>query len=592
MVLFCSCTWGFHIPESSAAGEWTEDCWKEMSHPTWEKANNFLYPPSQFLQHSFIWDALTVEELSRPNQSALLEAYQLSDWKPMFIDAHFSLSPGAKELVRRLENLEKDAIDPAPYHLKQLQESIRKLEETCSSLELLKPAYLKLVGKIAPAEQPQARSFSSASDFLAYCRKSASAGSDKNSAYTDFLSGLEAKYKELAESASKLDITMTSAIIRLAFELDPFSNEKQVQAFSGQMSMSDLLKSVEPSSPRYQTIHKAYNHYRDAILRKKETPRISAASLRLGDSGKDVGQLQERLREDGFYKGEINAKFDTATLEAVKEFQARHNLEPDGVVGEQAKTWLNIPSDQKMLLLARSLKLLRQSNSRLYDRYIRINTPEFMLEYYKDGKPAAKHRVIVGKSTGKQIKINGQMVAENNTPPISSHIERLIFNPRWYISDRIRKELDASLASDPSIFSRNGYVKMSSTYSWGEPRLFQLPGPKNPLGRIKFEFDNPYAIFIHDTPNKNLFQRSRRDFSHGCVRVDKAIDLAKLLLHDDGNPAAEKTEAFLGRKDQTFVELKTPVPIIIEYIPVTTDEKGHLLFCGDPYGWFKTASKK
>jgi murein L,D-transpeptidase YcbB/YkuD len=592
MVLFCSCTWGFHIPESSAAGEWTEDCWKEMSHPTWESANNSLYPPSQFLQHSFIWDALTVEELSRPNQGALLEAYQLSDWKPMFIDAHFSLSPGAKELIRRLENLEKDAIDPAPYHRKQLQESIRKLEETYSSLELLKPAYLKLVGKIAPAEQPQARSFSSASDFLAYCRKSTSAGSDKNPIYADFLSELEAKYKELAESASKLDITMTSAMIRLAFELDPFSSEKQAQTFSGQMSMPDLLKSVEPASPRYQTVHKAYNHYRDVILQKKEIPRISAASLRLGDSGKDVAQLQERLREDGFYKGEINAKFDTATLEAVKEFQARHNLEPDGIVGEKAKTWLNIPSDQKMLLLARSLKLLRQSSSRLYDRFIRINTPEFMLEYYKDGKLAARHRVIVGKSTGKQIKINGQMVAENNTPPISSHIERLIFNPRWYISDRIRKELDAVLASDPSAFSRNGYVKMSSTYSWGEPRLFQLPGPKNPLGRIKFEFDNPYAIFIHDTPNKNLFQRSRRDFSHGCVRVDKAIDLAKLLLQDDANPAAEKTEAFLGRKDQVFVELKTPVPIVIEYIPVTTDEKGHILFCGDPYGWFKTASKK
>jgi len=236
-------------------------------------------------------------------------------------------------------------------------------------------------------------------------------------------------------------------------------------------------------------------------------------------------------------------------------------------------------------MIASSITALRQSQTRRNERYVRINIPQFMLEYYRDGRPQSLHRVIVGKSSGKKIKVKGRWVGENQTPVLASSIEQVVINPRWYVSDRIRLELNQMASSDPEYFTRHGYVQMNSTHPWGEPRLFQRPGPTNPLGRIKFEFPNDYAVYLHDTPKKQLFQRSRRDFSHGCIRVEKADVLAEILLKDDANPAAEKAASYLSNERQVFIRLTDPVPIIIEYLPVGSNDGGQVIFFGDPYGW-------
>jgi murein L,D-transpeptidase YcbB/YkuD len=215
------------------------------------------------------------------------------------------------------------------------------------------------------------------------------------------------------------------------------------------------------------------------------------------------------------------------------------------------------------------------------------------LEYYKTGKLEATHRVIVGQTKGKKIKVQGKWMGINQTPTLVSAIEQIIINPRWYVSDRIRLELNDEAAADPLYFSRHGYVQMSSAYPWGDPRLYQLPGPSNPLGRVKFEFSNPYAVYLHDTPKKQYFKRARRDLSHGCIRLDGAVEFAALLLKDDGNPAAQKMETYLANNKQVYFKLSEPVPIIIEYMPASSNERGQVLFCGDPYEWFdKTPREK
>ena len=180
-----------------------------------------------------------------------------------------------------------------------------------------------------------------------------------------------------------------------------------------------------------------------------------------------------------------------------------------------------------------------------------------MLEYYKDGQFQEAHRIVVGKASGKKVKFRGKMVGENQTPTLTSSIEQIILNPRWYVSDRIRLELDTEAKSDPEWFTKHGYVSMNSQYPWGAPRLFQSPGPKNALGRVKFEFPNPYAVYLHDTPLKHLFARSRRDFSHGCIRVDKALELAETLLRDDASPYAEKMTIGSCRVQAGFREALT-----------------------------------
>ena len=200
----------------------------------------------------------------------------------------------------------------------------------------------------------------------------------------------------------------------------------------------------------------------------------------------------------------------------------------------------------------------------------------------------AVHRVIVGKAAGKKVKYQGRIIGENQTPTLTSSIQKVVFNPRWYLTDRIRKEIEGVAGADPAYLSKHGYVQVGSANS--KSRLFQQPGPSNPLGRVKFEFPNGYAVFLHDTPKKQLFQRSRRDFSHGCVRVDKAMELAKMLLTDDENPAASKTEALLAGNKPQHIKLRTPIPIIIEYMPVAAMENGRVVFLGDVYGLFSHKS--
>jgi len=376
-------------------------------------------------------------------------------------------------------------------------------------------------------------------------------------------------------------------LIRFAQEMNPFSPELQEKVLLGKISMAEFLDAAVPASPHYATLRKALAKYRNLAAQEQWHRFHSGKTLRQGESGQEVTNLQKRLAQEGFYSGKISGHFDHATADAVRQFQRYHLIDPDGAVGQRTKDWLNVPYNKKVRLIQESLKQLRQSRARSYDRYVRINIPQFMLEYYRDGKIQAEHRVIVGKAAGKKVKVQGRWMGENQTPSISSVIDQVVFNPRWYVSDRIRRELADEIAADPNYLDKHGYVKMSSSYPWGEPRLFQLPGPGNPLGRVKFEFSNAYAIFLHDTPKRHLFQRAKRDFSHGCIRVEKARELAQLLLADDGNPAVGKTESFLeSYTRQAFVKFNRPVPIIIEYVPASSDGNGQVVFCGDLYGWF------
>jgi murein L,D-transpeptidase YcbB/YkuD len=142
--------------------------------------------------------------------------------------------------------------------------------------------------------------------------------------------------------------------------------------------------------------------------------------------------------------------------------------------------------------------------------------------------------------------------------------------------------------NDEFYFQKRGFRALDSTYSWGEPRLYQLPGGKNPLGKAKFLFDNPYGFYLHDTPEQHLFKRASRAISHGCIRVERALDLAREILTKENPKRAEQIESYLKKPDQTYITLENPVPIVITYFPVSAGEDGLLEFGGDPYGWEDT----
>jgi peptidoglycan hydrolase-like protein with peptidoglycan-binding domain len=527
------------------------------------------------LWRSYIWENFPDDVLKGSEPDPVSEAYQQNDWKPIFISGQFHLSREGKLFWECLHSLEDQAIDSTPYKLDELARSIESLEHDLMALKGIDP----------DPRDTTAEALANPIDTSAASHTGSKPGMDGAPASPPPVSPQERleKYHQTFQAAGELDVRLVSAFVRYAKEMNPFCGADLTEALAGRTPIPRFLKDLEPASGDYENLVSTYIRYKKLSAGGRQTY-VASAPLRPGESGNNIRDLQKRLQQEDFYSGTITGIYDSETQHAVKQFQIAHQIDPDGAVGQRTRDWLNVSFREKAEMVAYSMKGMRQSKTRTANRFIRINIPQFLLEYYKDGNIQETHRIVVGKAGGKRVKFRGRMVGENQTPTLTSSIEQIILNPRWYVSDRIRLELDSEAKSDPSYFTRHGYVQMSSLHAWGEPRIFQMPGPKNALGRVKFEFPNVYAVYLHDTPLKQLFQRSRRDFSHGCIRVDKAINLAETLLKDDNSTYVQKINSIVETDHQVFVKLAQPVPISIEYLPVFPNGKGQVVFLGDPYG--------
>jgi len=557
---------------------------KEASHTQASKAVAERPAPavaakaSSPLWRSNIWEAFPQDWLNSPQGGTLSAAYQQNGWTPFFIDSQFELNEAGKLVWGRLGSLEDQAIDPKPYKLDGLATAAQRLDKNRALLQAIEP-----VPRDTAADMPTADPASRQSAETRHQGPGQPASDTHPAQSRDRLE----KYHQTFKAAAELDTLLAGAFSRYAREMNPFSSEIQARALSGEISMKQALKELEPSSSQYHVLTASYARYRQLAAHGQQQAYTGPTSLRHGENGNHVRDLQKRLQQEGIYTGSITGHYDAETQRAVKEFQAMHHIDPDGVIGQKTKEWLNVPFREKADMIAYAMRSLRQSPTRAHDRFVRINIPQYLLEYHKEGKIQETHRVVVGRASGKKVKFQGRMVGENQTPTLNSTIEQVILNPRWYVGDRIRIELNAEAKSDPEWFTRHGYVQMASLYPWGQPRIFQRPGPGNALGQVKFEFPNIYSVYLHDTPKKALFQRSRRDFSHGCIRVEKALDLALALLNDDNSSQSQKVKSILSGQNQTFIKLSKPVPISIEYIPVAANGNGQVVFLGDPYGKLK-----
>ena len=542
--------------------------------------------PSQW--SAFIWDALPPEQLSGNDRNIILEAYQARDWKPLFFTSRFEPTAGANELIRRIEASEAEGIDPKPYQLDAVRKRLDSLAGLRASLSTLDPDFSDT--RAVLSDRPSFESAPAAPTARPPQQGTAASSTSGSAQAAD--REKERKYRDAFREAGEIDIELATRLVKFSHEMNPFAGDLVVEGLQGRIPMTEFMGRLEPVSPHYKPLIGALAAYR----KLSQTPLIpyrGKVPVKPGEHGNHVSTLQDRLQQEGFYKGKINGNYDRATQDAVRDFQRAHLLQADGTVGQRTRDWLNVPFARKAEMIAQALKLTRESQVRPFEhgKFLRINIPEFVLEYYRDGAIREIHRIIVGRSSGKQVKVRGRMVGENQTPTLVSAIEQIVINPRWYVSDRISLELNSEAARDPQYWTRHGYIQMSSRYPWGQPRIFQMPGPSNALGRVKFEFPNPYAIYLHDTPRRYLFQNARRDYSHGCIRVDKAEELARTLLTDEQNPAAQKIPSYLTNKNPSYIRLAKSVPIVIEYVPASSGDNGQVLFAGDPYGLFDLQAK-
>ena len=507
------------------------------------------------LQRSIAEASLGEHEAER-----LCALYQGNNWEPLFIDPGFQLTPDGRYFLDRLSSLTSEGFDSGRFPRSRLNDQLKNLD----TVRTANPA-------IVAGRPPAPR----------YIMQAAAATTVTDSAWSD---QDEATREPLHWAAAQVDLTLLTLLARWVEDMNPFEPFEGLKSIGRFPSLADFLDSLKPRDQRYGAIEQALGRYLHLATTDPLPPIQSAGAIRPGATGRMVERIQNRLHLEGYYAGPVNGRFDPATRAALKDFQEHHLLPADGVVGERTRAWLNAPFADKAKLIAASMRTMRQSEARRQTRFLRINVPEYTLEYYKDGQLFDKRRIVVGRSSGRRVRYGSVWVGENHTPTISSSIQRVIINPRWYVPERIRLELTGRIAADPSYLSEHGFVSMQSEYSFGGARIYQAPGRHNPLGKVKFEFPNRYGVYLHDTTEKHLFQRARRDFSHGCIRVEQATDLAQMLLRDDQNPALAKVPGYLAGTSQRFIELVTPLPIVVEYAPVTVSPEGRLIFIGDPYG--------
>src|SRR5262249_18589754 len=248
---------------------------------------------------------------------------------------------------------------------------------------------------------------------------------------------------------------------------------------------------------------------------------------------------------------------------AMKHFQTRHGLEPDGRVGAGSLAALNVSAAERVEQIKLTLERWREMPRSLPPTRIVVNAAAAELILYRDGESALTSRVVVGD-------------VEHPTPVLSARVQSALFNPPWNVPASItKKEIGPKIKQDPGYLARNHYVYVGS-------RLQQTPGPWNALGGVKFELPTPLDVYLHDTPAKPLFAKPMRAASHGCVRVQQARPLASILLGESWPPEAVDQAIAAGETRRVF--LKTAIPVYLLYLTAFTDEDGTAEFRDDFYG--------
>ena len=351
-----------------------------------------------------------------------------------------------------------------------------------------------------------------------------------------------------------------------------------------------VLNGLAPSHPEYAALRAELQRLRGEPG-ADWSPIPGEDKLALKSRGERVTYLERALNALGYLNTPADDYYDETTVLAVRAFQEGSGLESDGVAGRKTLVALNNAHPHRRLrTLELNLERWRWLPDDLGTRHLRVNVAGFDLRLVSQGTTELSMSVIVGREA-------------RRSPVISEMMTYLVLNPSWNLPHKIAVQDKLPLIQkDPGILDKLGYEVYRDwsvdstpvdwrTIDWPSLgpgyfpyRLKQRPGPENALGRIKFMFPNKFDVYLHDTPAKELFARSERAFSSGCIRVERPVELALALLGDDPKWTAETLEAALDRGTEQVVRLKQSVPVHLLYWTAWVDESGTLRFRRDVYG--------
>ena len=318
-------------------------------------------------------------------------------------------------------------------------------------------------------------------------------------------------------------------------------------------------------------------------------------NLAVGQSSPVVPALRERLTMMGDAKGcqSDTSRYDTCLKEAIKHYQKRHGFIPNGRITQETISALNIPIERRIEQMRLNLDRIKWLNTRNSQHHIMINIPAFTLFFEEDKKLIQEMKVITGKKS-------------NPTPIFSNTVKTIVLNPQWNVpTSIIQNEMIPKLLRNPNAMARQGIEifagwdedakKISGgSVDWGQYRysanvpyrFAQVSGSRNALGKIKFLFPNQFSVYMHDTPNKKLFNNNIRAYSHGCIRLAQPKELLKTFSTFNNINLKSSTEILKGSK-KSYLGLNNKVPIDVVYLTAYVDYDGVLQFRNDIYGYDK-----
>jgi murein L,D-transpeptidase YcbB/YkuD len=484
------------------------------------------------------------------NPSSVTRFYQIRKYEPAWTREGTPL-PAADTLARTIRAADAEGLQPKDYHLDRIEAALGEIRQI-----------------LARNETPDAGR-ALALEFLL---------SDAYFVYAAHLLNGRVNPETLHED----EWTIYPSRFNLARHLQKALEGNDVEG---------SLKSLLPAQPGYGRLKTALVVYRALAEKGGWSVVPGDGRLEKGMKNERVPALRARLKVTGEMPAAVDGSgdvFDEAVEEAVKRFQMRHGLYDDGIVGARTLKALNVPAPSRVRQIELNLERWRWLPQNLGNPYILVNIAGYGLEVVENEAQVLAMKIVVG-------------TAFQKTPVFSGKMTYIEMNPYWNVPHSIAtEETLEKIRKDPNFFAKenmkvfkagpNGETVNPASVDWSSLsennfpyRLRQEPGPRNPLGRIKFMFPNKHSVYLHDTSDPQLFRKERRGFSHGCIRIEKPMDMAEFVMRGSKEWSREKIAAVLKTKETTVANLPKPIPVHILYFTAWGNGDGTVHFLEDIY---------
>ncbi|OXA98055.1 L,D-transpeptidase [Flavobacterium oncorhynchi] len=379
-------------------------------------------------------------------------------------------------------------------------------------------------------------------------------------------------------SVTDADMLLSSLYIVYAQKSNSDSNKKlsydaMLKDFLNYSTIEKATVKTEDDKNLYdqyyklQGVLKQYKKIEQSNKWKPITTETPYKDLRPDAASSTIAQVRTRLYLLGDLKQDSKSDvYDRELMDAVMKYKVRNGFKPNYILAEEHIKEMNIPLSDKVKTLVLNMERVRSISAELVnnDEYIMVNVPSYELIYVKNGKIELTSSVFVGSPLTKTTIFNGQ-------------IERIVFSPYWTVPQSIvENELKLKIAANKNYLAEHNMEMVNG-------QIRQKPGPENSLGLVKFMFPNPDDIYMHDTPSKTLFDFEKRTFSHGCINVKLAKELAVAMLKDYPEWTKEKIDNAMAGKAENSFKLSKKVPIYICYFTSLVNENGEVGFFQDVY---------